>query len=1035
MPGAVPKTQNQGRESFGPTDRMRFLIILFLLWLGGAGAFSRLLAAAPDYSVRRISGDDGLPQDAVTCLAQSLDGYMWVGTGFGLARFDGARFTVYDRFNIPELVTDAITALAEDNVGNLWIGTTRGLVRHRHGVFQGTAKLPYLPQEKISAILPTPDGSVWVGWSHGLTRVLPDRAENFGEGAGLQSLGVRELHLLEDGRLLVQTATDWEEFEPRTGRFLGARERYIPKQGAFTALPADGEGFAWIGDAEGISVNRGGNWRRMLEFPADQPAEVIEFYAHPGFGLLAQVVPHGVYRWDGTSFRPMTANFPAWLRRSRAALFDREETLWLGTVDGLLQLQRRSVQVIGQREGLPSDHVMTVSEGADGGIFVGTARGVSWLRAGKVAGSLPLPAGVREAETVVLAARDGRIWSSGGNGEVSVRKQPLREAVPSTVKLGNRRVRCLYEDRGGAIWIGTSAGLFRTRGESLEPFPGDSALSVYDVRAVMQDHTGTLWVGTHGSGLLRVAGGKVAVVEPEAGAPEREILALCECRRGNVWVGTSAGLHLFANGKWRRFTRDDGLAENLVNQILEDNEGRLWLTGVRGIHGIPVNDLSAVMGGLMTRVRSLTLNHLDGMVGSETGGGLQPAGCRDQFGKLWFPTPGGLVQISPELVRANTRPPSVLIEQLRIDGAEVPAPRLQKLLRGEGEPLRLARKDASSLSIRFTATSFPQNDLVHFRFRLKGYDREWRGADGVREASYTNLRPGEYQFEVEAANAHGYWSLAPTSLHFAITPRFWETKLFLSLGVGVLVFVGLQIGQYLQGRRIARLKQSHRALERERARIAKDLNDEIGASLNGLAWQADLASRGAEGPARSELETFSTRSRSLVDRLREVVWAVNPECDVLDNFAAYLSYYLDGVNAPNVRFKLDLPTDLPPVRLRSEVRHNLLSAFKETVARAIALDSTRQIEVSLRFQDGVVKLRIADDAKTAPPAAAGDADEWSLRMEALRERMRAIGGRIDIVSRPGEGTQVSCEVKADGSDTSVLRKVDPPQDEHQNRDR
>jgi ligand-binding sensor domain-containing protein/signal transduction histidine kinase len=978
---------------------------------------------APDYSVRRLSGDDGLPQDAVTSLAQTGDGYLWVGTGFGLARFDGARFTVFDRFNTPALHSDAVTALTEDSRGRLWIGTTRGLVRYRHGAFRDWTQLPFLPQERVAALLPAPDGTLWVGWSHGLTRVHDDHADNYGESAGIQSLDVRELHRLDDGRLLLRTAVGWQEFDPQLGRFLGARDRYIPATGAMAAWPVDAEGLAWVAEPEGISVNRAGKWRRVLNFPGDRPAENVEFYSHPALGLLAQVTPHGVYRWNGSGFQAVTANFPAWLQRPRAALRDQEGTLWVATVDGLMQLQRRSVQVIGQREGLPSDHVMTVSESPEGGLFVGTARGVSWLRAGRVSGTIPPAPGGRSSESVVLAARDGRLWYSTGNGEISVRTLPVRDGKVTVLKLGERQVRCLYEDRSGAVWIGTSAGVFRSRGESLESFPGEATLSVYDVRTLLQDRAGIFWIGTHGSGLLRVEGSKVTPIDSGGGTPEREIRSLCECRQGNLWVGTTAGLHLLQGSRWRRFTRDDGLAENLVNQILEDNEGRLWLTGVRGIHGIPLNDLDAVMAGRLERVRCLTLNHLDGMIGSETGGGLQPAGCRDQLGKLWFPTPGGLIQISPLLVRANTRVPTVLIEQVKVNHVALDSTRLDGLVRATTpELLTLPRGPGRTLAFRFTATTFLQNELVHFRYRLKGHDRDWRKADGVREATYTNLRPGDYEFEVMAANAHGHWSIAPASLRFAILPQFWETRVFVLAGVGVLVGVGYQVGRMLNRRRVARLKRSHRALEEERARIAKDLNDEIGASLNGLAWQADLASRGLEGDARSELETYAQRSRSLVERLREVVWAVNPECDLLDNFASYLGYYLDGLNVPEVRFRLDLPTDLPAVQLRSEVRHHLLNVFKEAIARATGPAGAKVVQISLRFDAGTVCLRVNDDG----PVAVGAAEEAATRLASLRARVAAIGGRVDIIARPGEGTEVLCEVPADASDTSVLRKASSP---------
>lgn len=979
-----------------------------------AAAFSGETNGVTGYSVRRFSGDDGLPQDAASCVIQAADGHLWVGTGFGLARYDGDEFTVNDRFNSPWLISDTITALADDGRGRVWIGTTRGLAVYQQGQFSNWKQLSHLPSERITTVLASRAGSIWVGSSHGLTRLHEDWVERFGEAAGLESEDVREVSETPDGRLLVHTALGWQEFEPRVGRFFAARERFIPRPGVLAALPADGEGRAWIAEPGGISVNLGGTWQPVAGVPGDRSLREVSFYVHASFGLLVQVESLGAFRWDGRKLVPLKVDRPAWLTRFRAACVDREENLWLATADGLLQLQRRSVRVVGLQEGLPDERASTLSEGPDGTIWAGTATGLSGVRGGKVAVRVPVPRTGKDSGVITLAARDGRVWFSSGDRTVSAFSPNQGDQAPLTLSLGQRNVRCLYEDQAGLIWIGTSAGVAKIRGQSLEPFPGEEALAIYDVRALQQDSRGSFWIGTHGSGLVRLEGGEVKSATPGAGVPGSDIRAICECRRGHLWVGTAAGLHLLLGDRWRMFTREDGLAENLINQILEDNEGRLWVGGVRGIHGTPISDLTALMEGRIDRVRCLTLNHFDGMVGSETSGGLQPAGCRDQQGNLWFPTPSGLVQITPRLVRANTQPPNVLIKRVVADSHELPpAAVFSALRRGTNPPaapFNLHRRQARNLTFHFTAPTFIQNELVHFRYRLKGYDKAWRKADGARLASYTNLRPGSYEFEVEAANAHGYWSTSPAAIAFKLAPFFYETGVFYLLCVFVVVGGGVATARVYHLRRVVSLQRSHKELERERARIAKDLHDDIGASLTGLALQADLASRGLEGQARNELETYADRSRNLVERLREVVWAVNPECDGLDNFATYLTHYLEGLPSDAARFQIDIPASLPPLELRSEVRHNLLMVFKEAIHNALRHSGAREIRVSLRLEGGMLTLVVADDGRGLPEeAAAGDGGQ-GFGFVNMRERIAGIGGRVDIVSRPGEGTRVTFEV-------------------------
>lgn len=1003
-------------------------ILLFLLGLGmGVDTFlpvrqplraAEAVSAAPvEYSVRRFSGDDGLPQDSVNCVLQSAEGYLWIGTGFGLARFDGQRFTMFDRFNTPALQSDAITTLAEDATGHLWIGTPRGLVQLYQGRFIGPGQNKEYPTERVAALKVGRDGALWVGSAHGVTRIRGDELTRFGEAAGLEHEDVRELHELPDGRVLVHTSAGWQELDPKSGRFLGARERYVPGPGVEFALPSDHEGRAWMADKEGISVRLPDGWQRVLAFPPGRPIEGVAFYPHPAQGLVVQVSPLGVYQWNGRELTPLTSDRPELLRRARGAWLDREESLWLATADGLMRLQRRSVKVTGQRQGLLSDLCLTVSEGRDGTMWVGTAAGVNALRDGQVVASLRLAGPPPELGAVVLAAQDGRIWYSSGGPEVVCVNPGQPEKPVATLSLGRRRVRCLFEDRAGAVWVGTSAGLFKVTGTTTETFPGAEALAIYDVRVVHQDQRGVFWIGTHGSGLFRLTATEVKPLEGGPEAPTDEIRAVLEGRQGLMWVGTAAGLHLLESGRWHRFTRQQGLAENFINQLLEDNDGRLWISGVRGIHGVLIRDLLLAAEGRLSRVRCLTLNQLDGMVGAETSGGQQPAGARDQRGQLWFPTPNGVVEINPRRVRANEQTPRVLIEKLVADRQTfLPGDLVGALDRSAGAAptrLRLSRGVARTLTVQFTAATFVQSELAHFRYRLIGYDKGWRDGGAARSATYTNLKPGDYEFEVVAANGHGYESDRPAVLRFTLTPQFHETWTFYFLCVAGAVAVSLLGAQRYSRYRAAAVERQHKALEIERARIAKDLHDELGASLTGLALQADLTSREFAGRAREEIANYANRSRELVNRMREVVWAVNPECDTLENFANYISEYVEHQpSSPEQWFRLDIPSDLPKVELRADVRHHLLMAFKEAVANALRHSRAREIRVMLRYADGSLQLTVSDNGQGLAPetAAGGNGAEDGQGLVNIRERLSALGGRVDIVSPVGEGTRVTMEV-------------------------
>ncbi len=965
------------------------------------------------YSLEVYTGDEGLPQDAVGAVVQSGDGYLWAGTGFGLARFDGARFRVFEADSEPALERSAITCLLAGDGTRLWIGTQTGLVLRDGDGFTTRTGERQFPAERINWLTPRREGGVWVGAAHGLVLVASNRVDRFTEPQGLLDDDVQEVHELPDGRVLVRHGAGWQELEPGRGQFVAARESLIPDATLETALPADLAGRAWAANRDGVWMNDIDGWRRVLEFPPERRPDLVRLHSHPTLGLLVLAPPLAVHHWDGSRMQVLAADPEVVLRRARALTVDREGSLWFAGERGLARLHPRTARVLTTADGLPDDLTYTTSAAPDGSVWVGTGYGVARVAGGRVE-PLALPDGARPGSHVVLAARNGDIWLSPGDNRI-FRRPAGSDAVGETAVLGGRAVRCLFEDRQGGIWAGTSAGLFQVSAGGADLVHRDGPLAVHDVRSVLHDRQGVYWVGTRG-GLFQLRNG-IATPEPSGnGAPTNDVRALWEDRRGNLWAGSTAGLHLRRNGAWQRFDRDIGLAETVVNQLLEDDAGRLWMAGLRGIHAAPLDDLLAVAGGEADRVRCLTLGRLDGLLGSESRGGVQPAGSRDARGDLWFPTLNGLVRVLPGRVAANLQPPRVVIERVLANGRELPADRLRGALgpaRSNSPPaLQLHRRDAETLTVEFTAATFIQNRQARIRYRLDGHPSGWREVTDARSATYTSLPAGRYAFELLAANGHGIWTPDPVVLRLEILPHYYETGWFFLLVAVALVACGLAVASGYHRRREAGLAAAHAALEAERSRIAKDLHDDIGASLTGLAFQAELARSQLTGPAADHFANYAGTARGLVDRLRQVIWAMNPACDTLEQLATYLGQYLENLALPaETRLRLDIPTHLPAIAVRSEVRHHLLMAVKEAVTNALRHSGAGELRFRLRADHGWLEVTVEDTGRGLPaemllagldralPAGHGLAN--------LRSRMAALGGSCRIQSRPGEGTTVT----------------------------
>jgi signal transduction histidine kinase len=525
------------------------------------------------------------------------------------------------------------------------------------------------------------------------------------------------------------------------------------------------------------------------------------------------------------------------------------------------------------------------------------------------------------------------------------------------------------------------------------------------------------------------------VIEP-APLSVRSLLATSD---GRLLIGYAGdGLGHFKDGRYQRITSADGLTDDFVSQLLADASGNLWLTGNRGLARISFGDLDAFFAARKQRIGTRSYGKGDGLPAMQPNRNFHPSAWRDGAGKLWFSTLSGLLMVQPDNIRDNPRPPPVQLESLTVDDRLVAVYNagspMQKVvatnvvnLRGLDEPLEIG-PGFRKLVIDFAALSFTSPENVRFRYQLRGFDAGWiePGPDRPSHpAVYPALPAGEYEFQALACNNSGVWNEAGASLKFVVMPFYWETwwfKLIVVLVTALLVGgVAFSLSRRRYRQQLLRV-EARRALEQERSRIAKDIHDDLGATLTRISLLSQPSRAGAED-AESAVESLAQihhTARDLTHAMGEVVWAVNPEHDSFDSLANYISHYAQNfLRVTAIRCRIEVPLQLPRRPLSAEVRHNLFLAFKEALNNVVKHSAATEVRIALTPHESGFELVVADNgrgfshesvaAQTAGAGAARPAPGNGLAN--MRSRLQEIGGDCELTSQPGRGTTITFRVQ------------------------
>ena len=1020
---------------------------LGLVWGALVGLGSELATNATDYSIENWQLEQGLPQVSVTSIAQTPDGYLWLGTFNGLVRFDGVRFTVFDEGNTPNLGNSGIKQLEVDDQGALWMVTMAdALVRMAGGQFNS------LPREDASPalagacyLLQDPSHRLFLLDAKGVLRRI--------ENGHLRPVERQDQTRADDEPCLLTSSGGGAAFVARHGSVARSLpvvvSPLIDPESKSNRLdlpvacvaPSQSGGY-WLGSGTSIyRLERGQLSARLAPLPAG--VAELTFLREDGQGNLWAAGSGKVYRWDPSGLWQQISSESGLADSHITCLFrDREGGLWVGTGQtGLYRFRPHVFHVYHTEPGMRSDVVTSVTQDHLGRMWIGVNGGGLCEYASGRLKPVAEPALLRSYPLAysVLADHQDAVWV-GLYGERALR---LHGGIVTPYNVGDGSSRlmtpqALLEDHAGVIWMGCARSLLRYEGDNFTRYTCREGLSCENVVALAENRSGDLYLGTDGGGLNCLRNGRFTAWTEREGLADNHVSSLYVDKEDTIWIGTAnGGLCRFKKGRFTTITTEDGLPTNMIGALIEDDRGNFWLGSNRGIIRVKYQALNAYADGDRRPLSWQVFGLSDGLgsIGCTDVG--QPACCKARDGKLWFATVKGVAVVDPHQLPFNPLPPPVVIEQVVMDDrvydlqnsgskAKGGAGRSPKSMiqsnqnSGVSRPLITVPPRTHRVEFHFTGLSLVAPERVRFRYRLDPFDGDWLEAGTRRVAYYTGIPPGNYQFRVTACNNDAVWNREGVSLGLVALPSWWMTWWFRTLIV--LSVAGLVLGWYEQ--RLRHLRREHLAQEgfsrrliasqeNERRRIAGELHDGLGQDLLVIASQAQLSLGQPENPpsTTTRLKDIAETAKQALKQTRRMAHNLRPGLlDELGFTKAVRASAEKAAQACGISMSVNLADVdglLPP-----EFEVNLFRITQETLNNVLKHAKASAAKVTVTKEPSLLRLVVEDNGRGFQSGGLENApaDQRGFGLRQIAERAKMMGGRVDIRSQPGQGTRVTVEV-------------------------
>jgi signal transduction histidine kinase/ligand-binding sensor domain-containing protein len=964
--------------------------------------------------LRIWQAQQGLPRAAILSIRQSRDGYLWLGTQAGLYRFDGVRFVAVSTSMASPSANVWIKDLAEDRESHqLWLASDgEGLLTVR-APSSGEREIEKQLSADVNCLLVTRDGRLAVGTNEGLAIWQDDRLVMYRTQDGLPDEHIFALGEAADGKLWIGAQgpylASWDGSSFETVELAS-----LPHRATIQALHWTPDGILWIATSAGL-VRRSEQDERLLTTADGLGNDMVYCLAGAKSGGLWVGTKEGLGRIQGERVERFQTRDGLSQSTVYALCEDHEGSLWIGTKHGLNQLvDRRTLLPFTVSEGLPSNDAGPILQDDTGRIWVGTlGAGLAQFdgrKFVKVAGA----ATSLLSNTVLSLAngKQGELWIGTDKGLCRMEAGQIAARLTTAQGLPSPVVRCLCRDKTGALWVGTASGLVEFREGRFVPPQGDDALRRLPVQALVDYRGEYLVVSLGGGGLFRLADGTLSPLADDLQLPG-EVDAFYLDADERLWMAIRGrGLGLFDGKRVISVGVKDGLYDDDIFGIAGDDRGRLWMACSRGIFSVPRAELQQFAAGEIAHVSSSPFSPTDALRTIECQDGVQPAIAKMQDGRVWFSTIRGFMMIDPERATRPLPRAPVVIEEMRVNGQETDPHRVKQLQPGQ-----------NNLEFHYTALSFVSPSRIRFYYRLEGFDKDWIDAGKRREAFYTNLRPGSYRFFVKATNADGSSNEAVEPIAFVLQPYYYQRQWFWPLVVAG--FVGLSgLGYRL---RIRQVKDRLEAVLAERSRIARELHDTLIQGFSGVTMQMQaLAARLQKSPERETLtDIIHDAGGCLSEARRSVAGLRNPEAQETGLAAAIAQTARQLTETADIRLRLRL--EPVAAAIDSDVEYNLLRIVQEAIANAIKHAAPSVVEVALR-RDGLrLKITIRDDG------VGFDAEETLEHVRpghyglvGMRERAVQIGAEASWQSAPKQGTTVVLTLPLTPGGKSI-REAAPPE--------
>ena len=972
------------------------LVCGLLCMLTAAGARADESVQSTSYFARRWLVSEGLPHNITRRVVQDRQGFLWVATLAGLARFDGREFKLFRppgseeqfHYNIRDLTV-------EDDKTILMLPAVGGVVRLRDGVFSQHPVSTELAGKTLINLFVEPDGTVWVHADDGtVARWQAGRCILFGP-ADYEHDRNSNFTFARDGRGRMWIAN---------GNFLGwyADGKIVrgplPAEPGMLVAPSRSGGI-WISTARQLLKLDG----ERLTVVCDEPdwlaarSGVSGLFESTSGVLWIATHRHGLFRLDGSA----TIRMLAFSELVSSVIEDSEKNIWVSMAGGgLTRLRAKAFVTLGVDAGLPDNVSLSLCDDKSGGLWCANrSSGLIRYQNGRAehfnSANELLP-----YVTSVCPDQAGNIWAGAVEGLYRISDQTPDVLRPQPEVTGT--VHTLFCARNGDLWVGSGndrLGCFRNG--TYQTFSKIDGFPEERVSAIAEDARGTIWICTNRE-LFEFTNGKfvqrLALNDNHAG----ELLALHIDSRGSLWLGTTKGLLLRQADQYRLIGLAEGLPGDTISQILEDDLGRLWCGGRSGLFSVSLNDLHEIAANRASHLSGITFGSDEGLPGTSSPTGRQPMAWKARNGRLWFASSEGLIGIDPAVAALERRPPPVFIDQVSIDNQ--PTKAIGRVLVPSG-----TRK----IEFNFVALNYSAPEKVRLRHQLIGFDPDWVENNRDRLASYVNLPPGSYQMRVIAANQDGVWTEFGASRAVIVIPAWWQRWWFATALVMGFTALITWIVRYWSHRRLKQrlqnLQREH-ALDMERARIARDLHDELGGSLTQIRMLADRLRRHSTTPeALSVAGQLAARTRRVTGELESIVWTVSPKNNTWDRLAAFIGQYsLRFFRDTSIACNVHVAELIPTLPLRPDQQHHILAITKEALNNILKHAQATRVTVTIKVANELFALEISDNGtgfdlqKSEQPARNG--------LTNMRTRAREIGGQLEILTAPEKSTMISLRV-------------------------